>query len=78
MQISLNLLNCSADTVKRDHKLYENINKYSCEIEKKNHKMRNENCALSIYLWCVCVHGCVRKLCVNANERVCACECGCM
>lgn len=55
MQISLNLLNCSADTVKRDHKLYENINKYSCEIEKKNHKMRNENCALSIYLWCVCV-----------------------
>lgn len=40
--------------------------------------MRNENCALSICLWCVCVYGCVRKLCVNASERVCACECGCM
>lgn len=35
MQISLNLLNCSADTVKRDHKSYEKINKYLCEIEKR-------------------------------------------
>lgn len=79
MQISLNLLNCSADTVKRDHKLYENINKYSCEIEKKesqNEKRKLRSVYIFVVCVTVCVYGCVRKLCVNASERVCACECG--
>lgn len=61
MQISLNLLNCSADTVKRDHKLYENINKYSCENEKK--KSQNEKRKLrSVYIsvLCVCVWVCAQ------------------
>lgn len=71
MQNSLNLLNCSADTVKRDHKIYANINKLMWKWKKKS-QTRNENCALSIIV-CVCVYGCVRKLC--ECERMCACQC---